>query len=365
MSNSFGTIFRITTWGESHGKAVGVVVDGVPAGIDVSDEDIIQELKARRPGVLPFTSPRQEEDRAEIFSGIFEGKTTGAPISIIIFNQDADSSSYESTRHLFKPGHAQFSYLQKYGIFDYKGSGRASARETVCRVAAGAIAKKILQHYNIQLTAYIKAIGPHTACIKEDCSVATLIQLKNASPLRCPDPQATQLMLATLEQVFNNKDSIGGVVELKVDPMIAGLGEPIYDKLEANFAKAMLSIPAAQGFEYGTGFQSARMQGSTHNDSFSIQDTKVVTCTNHCGGILGGISTGMPLSMKVAFKPTSSIGLSQTTITQTHQTTTFELPKHARHDCCIAIRAVAVVEAMAAIVIADALLLQRCSRLEF
>ena len=331
-SNSFGNIFRITTWGESHGKAIGVVIDGCPAGLPLTDEMISSALIRRAPGQSPLTSPRKEQDVAEILSGVFEGVTTGAPISIIIYNHDADSSKYEATKHLLKPGHAQFAYLEKYGVYDYRGGGRASARETACRVAAGAVATQLLKHQGVSLHAYLKKVGDAT------------------------DPAEIEaLILATKEA----GDSIGGLVEF-IAQIPSGLGDPIYEKLEAKLSHAMMSLPASKGFEMGVGMDCHAMQGSCHNDLFNLDGT---TKTNHAGGTLGGISTGMPLIGRVAFKPTSSIQKEQESVTLTKERATFKLPEGSRHDPCVAVRAVPVVEAMVALVLADALLLNRCARL--
>lgn len=323
-SNSFGTLFRITTWGESHGPAIGVVIDGCPAGLEISEEDIFHELKKRRPGTSPYTSPRQESDQPQILSGVFEGKTTGAPISISIANRDADSRPYHAMQDVLRPGHATYTYLQKYGHVDHRGGGRASARETAARVAAGAVAKKLLARHDISIEAAL-----------------------------------LDLDLEKLAQVQEEGDSLGGVIECVSTGVPAGLGDPIYDKLEAKLAYAMLSIPAARGVEFGAGFASANMRGSEHNDLFTTDiEGNVVTETNHAGGTLGGISTGMPLVFRVPFKPTSSIQKPQATLTTEKTPTTFTLPKGSRHDPCVAIRAAPVVEAMTALVLVDALLKQ-------
>ncbi len=322
-SNSFGDIFRIVTWGESHGKAIGVVIDGCPAGIELTADDINCELKLRAPGTNQYTSPRKEPDLAEIYSGIFDNKTTGAPISIIIKNQDQDSSKYEPIKNLLRPGHANFTYLEKYGIFDYRGGGRASARETACRVAAGAVAQKILDKFDINIKSYIKNI--------ED-------------------------LYQKITELKKTGDSIGAIIDCKIENLPIGLGDPVYQKLEAKLANAMLSIPATKGFEVGEGFAAAKMLGSEHNDLF-IADKK--TNTNHAGGTLGGISTGMPLEFRVAFKPTSSIKKTQQTIDLNGKDTNFTLPAGSRHDPCVAIRAIPVVTAMARLVIVDSLLMNK------
>lgn len=360
-SNSFGTIFRITTWGESHGKAIGVVIDGCPAGLEISEKEINGQLARRAPGRSEHTSPRVEEDRVEIFSGVFEGKTTGAPISLIIFNRDADSSKYEPVKHLLRPGHANFTYLEKYGIFDYRGGGRASARETACRVAAGAIAKKILRAVGVVPYAYIKEIAGIEANI-DFSSIQQSPQTIYESAVFCPDPLASKKMIEKIEEAKRKNDSVGGIVELVVEGMLKGLGDPVYGKIEALLASAMMSIPGSKGFEIGTGFNAARMLGSEHNDSFILAEGKVSTKTNHAGGVLGGITTGMPLLARVAFKPTSSIQQKQETVDMEGENAILEMPPGSRHDPCIAIRAVPVVEAMTALVLADALLLNRCAK---
>lgn len=353
-SNSFGKIFRITTWGESHGKAIGVVIDGCPAGLELRNEDINRELRFRAPGKSPYTSPRNEKDEAEIYSGVFEGKTTGAPISIIIFNHDVDSTKYEATKQVYKPGHAHFSYMAKYGIFDYRGGGRASARETACRVAAGAVAKKFLKQYNIKPIAYIKEIGGISADIDYDAL--------SSNTLYCPDPVAEKMMMEKIEEAKQRGDSLGGVVELYVDQIMPGLGDPVYEKLEANLAAAFMGLPATKGFEIGSGFQTTKMQGSEHNDRFVYNEGEIKTLTNHAGGVLAGISTGMPIVARIAFKPASSIQMKQQSVDHNGKEAFFELPPGSRHDPCVAIRAVPVVEAMAALVLADAVLFNWCAR---
>lgn len=360
-SNSFGKIFKITTWGESHGKGVGVVIDGCPAGVEISNDDINLALAKRAPGKSLYTSPRAEPDVAEIYSGVFQGETTGAPISIIIFNKDADSSKYEPIKNLLRPGHANYTYMKKYGVFDYRGGGRASARETVCRVAAGALAQKLLDKFEITVLAYIKSIGSF------DIDYVNYQQNemeKNIvdSKIFCPDLVTEKHMLEAINAAKLTGDSLGGIVEFLVLNMPVGLGDPIYEKLEANLAKAMLSLPATKGFEIGEGFHAARMHGSAHNDIFINADVNP-TKTNHAGGVLAGVATGMPLIGRVAFKPTSSINKIQKTVDYQGKSQQFELPKGSRHDPCVAIRAVPVVAAMCSIVIADALLLNRCARI--
>lgn len=361
-SNSFGNILRITTWGESHGKAIGVVIDGCPAGLEIDEDEINAALALRAPGTSPYTSPREEPDKAEILSGTFQGKTTGTPISIIIPNKDADSSKYEAVKNLLKPGHANYTYLEKYGVFDYRGGGRSSARETACRVAAGAIAKKLLDCHGVQLTAYIKQIGGIEGAIQNnDLQLTRLLTYK--SPIYCPDAFAACKMTALIEEAKTTGDSLGGVIEFVALRVPVGVGDPIYEKLEANLSHAMMSLPASKGFEIGSGFGSASMQGSEHNDPFVNESGKVRTRTNHAGGILGGISTGMPIIGRVAFKPASSIMIQQSTLKTNREDAIFKLPHGSRHDPCVAIRAVPIVEAMAALVLADAILLNRSAKL--
>lgn len=350
------------TWGESHGKAIGVVIDGCPAGIEIEESEINAELALRTPGKNAFTSPRKESDQCEILSGVFQGKTTGAPICIMIPNQDADSSKYETIKNLMRPGHANYTYLEKYGIYDYRGGGRASARETVGRVAAGALAKKFLSLFGIHITAYIKQVGEAEAEVFHE-DIIQLRQQTYQSPVHCPDPEAACAIMELIEKAKFEGDSLGGLIEFVICNVPAGLGDPVYEKLEANLARAMMSLPATKGFEIGSGFQCTSMQGSAHNDIFRKQDGKVTTQTNHAGGTLGGISTGMPIIGRVAFKPPAGIMLQQDTLTLSGEQASIQLPAGSRHDPCVAIRAVPIIEAMAALVLADAMLLNRCAKL--
>ncbi len=360
-SNSFGKIFKMTTWGESHGKAIGVVIDGCPANIEIDEKTLNDALQLRASGRNPFTSPRREPDTVEILSGVFEGKTTGTPIAISILNKDVDSSTYHPMKDKLRPGHANFTYLEKYGIFDYRGGGRSSARETVARVCAGAIAKKILDAHNVRLVSYIKQIGPVEA--KVDFAHLELVHTNSRlSPIFCPDKVAETLMINLIEEAKNEGDSLGGIVEFQAHFLPKGLGDPVYEKLEAVLAYAMMGIPASKGFEIGSGFSASLMKGSEHNDEFDMEDDKVVTNTNFAGGTLGGISTGMPLVGRVAFKPTSSIKKLQNTLTIQKEKTQLQISGSSRHDPCLAIRAVPVVEAMLALVLVDALLLNRCAK---
>jgi chorismate synthase len=357
-NNSFGELFKITTWGESHGKGIGVVIDGCPAGLPLDLDLIKQELHLRSPGKNPYVSPRKENDLCEILSGLYEGITTGAPISIAIPNLDVDSSKYEPIKEMLRPGHANYTYLEKYGIYDHRGSGRASARETACRVAAGAVAQQLLNHHGITIYAYIKQIGTISSSPQPDA-----IKSAHLSPIFCPDPQAEKEMLTLLEEVKRSKDSIGGVVEFTIVGAPAGLGDPIYQKLEAKLASAMMSIPATKGFEIGEGFAAANTRGSLHNDTYRSRGGKIELETNHAGGILAGISTGEPIVGRVAFKPPASIGQPQKTVDLNGKETVMTLPEGSRHDPCVAIRGVPVVKAMAALVVADALLKNQTSRL--
>ena len=359
-SNSFGEIFRITTFGESHGSHIGVVIDGCPSGVEIDVEEINRDLALRSPGKSPFTSPRNEEDRAEILSGIFEGKTTGAPIAILIQNKDANSSSYEEIKNLYRPGHANYTYIKKYGTFDYRGGGRASARETAARVAAGAVAKIFLRAFDIECVAFINEIGG----IGIESTPESILKIREktyASPIFCPCNDKAIQMQTKINEVMQEGDSIGGVVQgLAVVP--GALGDPVYRKIEALLAFGMLSIPASKGFEIGEGFNSSSMLGSSHNDAFENANGKIQLKSNSSGGTLGGITTGEILTFRVAFKPTSSIKKVQQTVTLNGDKAQMTLCKKARHDPCVAIRAVPVVEAMTALVLADAFLLDQVGR---
>jgi chorismate synthase len=328
-SNSFGRQFEVTTFGESHGKGIGCVIDGCPAGVAIDEQFIEKEMHRRRPGFSPFTSPRKEEDVVEILSGVFEGVSTGAPITLWIKNADQRSGSYDEVKNVIRVGHANYSYLKKYGIFDYRGGGRSSARETSARVAAGAIAKQIIAP--IAIEAKVIEIG---GCTKD---FETL-----------------------LEEAIREKDSLGGLIECVVKNVPAGLGDPMYEKMEANLAKAILSIHACKGIEFGSGFNSAKMRGSTHNDQ--MEDGKFIT--NHHGGILGGITTGEDVIFRAPFKPTSSIKQAMKTMTLDGKNITSTLDENARHDPCVALRAPVIVEAMTALVFVDFFLLMGCSKIE-
>ena len=347
--NSLGTFFRITTFGESHGRAVGVVIDGCPAGMPLSEEDVQPELDRRKPGQSSITTPRNESDRIEIFSGVFEGKTTGAPIMIMARNQDFKPEDYLAFRDVYRPGHADYTYDVKYGFRDWRGSGRASARETLARVAAGAVAKKYLRERGVEILSFVEQVGDIRAEV--DINSVSLKQI-DASIARCPDEKASALMIALIEKVKTEGDSIGGVVRGMVKGLPAGLGEPVFDKLHADLGKAMLSINAAKGFEIGSGFAGTRLRGSEHNDEFVVDGQgRVGTRTNHAGGVLGGISSGEPLLFRVAFKPVSTIAKEQRTINASRESVT--LKAAGRHDPCVLPRAVPIVDAMAALVVMD------------
>jgi len=356
MSNTFGQLFRVTTFGESHGGGIGVVIDGCPPRIDISEADIQGELERRRPGQSKIATQRKEEDRCEILSGVFEGKTLGTPIAILVRNKDARPQDYIEISRKFRPSHADYTYEAKYGIRNWQGGGRASARETIGRVAAGAIAKKILSTFSadFEIVAYVMQIHELTANINR-----SKVRIKDVekNPVRCPDAVAAKKMISLIEQIRHEGDSIGGVVECVARSIPPGLGEPVFDKLEADLAKAMLSIPAAKGFEIGSGFSAARIRGSQHNDAFEIRDGRIRTTTNNSGGVQGGISNGEDIYFRVAFKPPATIALEQKTVTTSNQQT--ELAARGRHDPCVVPRAVPIVEAMAALVLCDHALRQR------
>lgn len=349
MSNTFGTLFRITTWGESHGKAIGVVVDGCPAGLEISEGDIQKELDKRAPGQSEVMTQRKEPDKVEIFSGVFQGRTTGTPVSMVIFNKDADSSKYEKIKDLLRPGHADFTYQAKYGFRDYRGGGRSSARETAARVAAGAIAKKLLSKFGITVIAYVKEIAGIRAGKIDYKEIG-----KNS--VKCPDKNAAVKMEQAILKAKNEKNSVGGICEVIALNAPAGLGKPIYNKLESDLGSAILGINAVKGIEFGDGFELARMKGSESNDEFIVKNKRIITKTNHHGGILGGISTGMPIVIRAVVKPASSILKKQRTVnyaTMKQETISVE----GRHDPATIVRFPPIAEAMVAIVLADHMLM--------
>jgi chorismate synthase len=356
MGNTFGQLFRVTTFGESHGGGVGVVINGCPPRIDISEMEIQRELDRRRPGQSKITTQRKEEDRCEILSGIFEGKTLGTPISILVRNRDVRVEDYVEIATKFRPSHADFAYEAKYGIRNWQGGGRASARETIGRVAAGAVAKKILSilYSNLEIVAYVAQVHEITAKINRSRVTMKDVE-KNA--VRCPDAAAAKKMIELIEQIRDEGDSLGGVIECVVRGVPAGLGEPVFDKLEADLAKAMLSLPATKGFEIGSGFAATRMRGSEHNDPFEMRAGKIRTATNNSGGVQGGISNGEEVYFRVAFKPTATIAYEQKTVSTSREQT--KLSARGRHDPCVLPRAVPIVEAMAALVLCDHALRQR------
>ena len=356
MASTFGKIFSVTTWGESHGPAVGSVLDGCPAGLPLSESDIQTELDRRRPGQGKMTTARSESDQVKILSGIFEGKTTGTPISFAVFNEDQRSRDYAEIAKWYRPGHADLCYDQKYGFRDYRGGGRSSARETIGRVAAGAVAKKFLaQVAGTQIFAWVNSIGTVDAG-PIDLDTLSMDKIES-SPVRCPNPDASAKMEEAVMDAKRHGDSIGGTVCLLVKNPPISLGEPVFDKIDALLAQAMLSIPACKGFEIGSGFASAKLHGSEHNDELFFDGEAYHTRTNNAGGSLGGISNGEPIYCRMAFKPTATISIQQNTASNTHENGT--LIAKGRHDPCVAVRAPVIVESMAALVLADLYLQQK------
>lgn len=355
--NSLGTLFKLTTFGESHGEAIGGIIDGCPAGLQLDLDAIQKELDRRKPGQSDLTTQRKESDTVRWLSGIFEGKTTGTPIAFIIPNADQRSKDYGNLKDVYRPSHADYVYEAKYGIRDHRGGGRSSARETACRVAAGAIAKQFLLAEGIEVKSYVSAIGqvevdkPHTEL--------DLTAVENE--VRCPDPASAKAMRTAIETARDDGDTLGGIVTGVALGVPAGLGDPVFDKLHADLGKAMLSINAVKGFDIGSGFAAAKMKGSNHNDGFEIVDGKPHTRTNHSGGVQGGISNGMDIVFRVAFKPVASIGKKQKTISRDGEETELEIK--GRHDPCVVPRAVPIVEAMTALVLTDHLLRNRTTRL--
>lgn len=347
--NSFGELFRITTAGESHGPANVVIIDGVPPGIELGEADLLPDLRRRRPGQSAITTQRDEADEPEILSGVFEGRTTGTSIAILFRNTDQRSRDYAEIKDKYRPGHADFSFDAKYGFRDYRGGGRSSARETIARVAAGAIAKKILAAQGVAVCGYVKQVGDIVATIPEPTAV-TLAAVE-ANIVRCPDAGAAAKMIELIEQVRKEQDSIGGVCELVATGVPAGLGEPVFDKLKADLGKALLSLPAVLAFEYGAGFAVATARGSQNNDPFIATPAGISTASNRHGGMLGGISTGLPIVCRVALKPTSSLPRPQPTVTRQGEPTA--ITTKGRHDPCLLPRFVPMGEAMVALVLAD------------
>jgi len=356
MSSQFGHLFRISTWGESHGGGVGVVIDGCPPGLELSEADIQIDLDRRRPGQSEIVTPRKEEDRAAILSGLFRGRTLGTPIAINITNKDARPEAYREMETAYRPSHADYTYQSKYGIRNHEGGGRSSARETIGRVAAAAVARKVIASLapELAIIAYVKTI--QTLVAQVDPATVTFDEVES-NIVRCPDPDAVPKMIELIKEVRSEGNSVGGTIECVIRGVPVGLGEPVFDKLEADLAKAMLSLPACKGFEIGSGFSGTQLKGSEHNDPFFMQEGRVRTRTNLSGGIQGGISNGEPIFFRTAFKPTATLLRPQETVTTTGEETT--LSARGRHDPCVLPRAVPMVEAMAALVLCDQLLRQR------
>jgi chorismate synthase len=359
MSNSYGTLFKISTFGESHGPAIGVIIDGCPAGLEIDEAFIQSELDRRKPGQSKITTQRKEDDTFKILSGVFEGKSTGTPLTIVIENQDQRSKDYSHIAETFRPSHADYTYEVKYGVRDYRGGGRSSARETAARVAAGAIAKQLLKKAGVSINAYVSQVGdlkaPHYSQLDFSKTEDNIV--------RCPDADTAEKMISLIDQVRLDRDTIGGIVSCVIENVPVGLGEPVFDKLHAELGKAMLSINAVKGFEYGSGFEGTRLRGSAHNDEFYNDGGKIRTKTNLSGGIQGGISNGEAIYFNVAFKPVATIMQDQATVDKNGNSVT--VAGKGRHDPCVVPRAVPIVEAMAALVLADFLLRNRASKITF
>ena len=352
--NSFGSLFRITTFGESHGKAIGVIIDGCPPNIEIDEEFIQSELDKRKPGQSKITTQRKESDTAQILSGVFEGKSTGTPIAILIPNEDQRSKDYSHIADKYRPSHADYTYQQKYGIRDYRGGGRSSARETAARVAAGAIAKLFLKQQGIEIFAHVSAVGTLETPNLDSTDLTKLLNVRESNIARCADPATANEMISLIDSVRKDGDTIGGKIATIIRNVPVGLGEPVFDKLHADLGKAMLSINAVHGFEYGSGFSGSEMRGSEHNDIFVKENERVLTRTNFSGGIQGGISNGMDITFRTAFKPVATIMRDQDTLNEAGDNTS--ISGKGRHDPCVVSRAVIIVESMAALVIADHLL---------
>lgn len=357
MSNSYGTLFRITTFGESHGPAIGVILDGCPAGLEIDEAFIQSELSRRKPGQSKITTQRKEDDTFKILSGVFEGKSTGTPLTLVIENQDQKSKDYSHIENSFRPSHADYTYQTKYGIRDHRGGGRSSARETAARVAAGAIAKLLLKKSGVTISAFVSQVGdivaPHYRQLDLNNTENNIV--------RCPDQPTAEKMIALIDQVRLDRDTIGGIVTCVVKGSPVGLGEPVFDKLHAELGKAMLGINAVKGFEYGSGFEGIKLRGSQHNDEFYNEGGRVRTKTNHSGGVQGGISNGEDIYFNVAFKPVATIMQDQQSVDKDGNEVT--VSGKGRHDPCVVPRAVPIVESMAALVMADFLLRNRTSRI--
>ena len=348
MSNSFGKVFKISTFGESHGKAIGVIIDGCPAGININEEIIQKDLERRKPGQSKITTQRKEDDKVQVLSGLFNGKSTGAPISLLINNKDQKSSDYNHISTSFRPSHADYTYHKKYGTRDYRGGGRSSARETANWVAAGSIAKQILSKTKIKISAYVSQVG--SLKLKKNYKLLDLNKIEN-NIVRCPDIEYSKKFIEIIDDARKNLDTIGGVITCVIEGCPVGIGEPIFGKLHAELGRAMLSINAVKGFEYGSGFKGVEMFGSEHNDEFEVKKNKISTKSNYSGGIQGGISNGQDIYFNVAFKPVSTIMKDQKSINDKNKKITIK--GKGRHDPCVVPRAVPIVESMAANVLVD------------
>lgn len=357
MGNTFGNLFKLTSFGESHGSMIGGIIEGCPAGLEINKGLIQKDLDRRKPGQSKVTSPRKEDDKVQLLSGIFEGKSTGTPIGFLIPNINSKSQDYSNIKDVFRPSHADYTYEEKYGLRDYRGGGRSSARETACRVVAGSIAKQLLNNYGIKISAYVSSIGN----IFADEKNMDLNKDYDSNIVRCPDNDASEKMINLITELKSKGNTVGGQIKCIINGVKPGLGEPIFDKLHADLGKAMLSINAVKGFEYGSGFSGSKMTGSVHNDEFIVENGNVSTKTNNSGGIQGGISNGEEIYFKVAFKPVATIMSKQNSIDK--EKNNVELSVKGRHDPCVVPRAVPIVESMAAIVLADHLLRNRTSKL--
>ena len=357
MGNTFGNLFKLTSFGESHGSMIGGIIEGCPAGLEINKGLIQKDLDRRKPGQSKVTSPRKEDDKVQLLSGIFEGKSTGTPIGFLIPNINSKSQDYSNIKDVFRPSHADYTYEEKYGLRDYRGGGRSSARETACRVVAGSIAKQLLNNYGIKISAYVSSIGN----IFADEKNMDINKDYDSNIVRCPDNDASEKMINLITELKSKGNTVGGQIKCIINGVKPGLGEPVFDKLHADLGKAMLSINAVKGFEYGSGFNGSKMTGSEHNDEFTVENGNVSTKTNNSGGIQGGISNGEEIYFKVAFKPVATIMSKQNSIDK--EKNNVELSVKGRHDPCVVPRAVPIVESMAAIVLADHLLRNRTSKL--
>jgi chorismate synthase len=359
MSNSFGRLWRITTYGESHGSSIGVIIDGCPAGLELSIDEIQKELDRRRPGQSDITTQRKETDKLRVQSGIFKGETLGTPIHLQLLNKDARSKDYSKIKDQYRPSHADYTYDEKYGRRDYRGGGRSSARETACRVAAGAVAKQFLKHHDIDVYSFVRKV--HEVDMDESAPGKVQYEDIDKNIVRCPEKGTAKKMIELISKAQKEGETLGGIIDTHIPKMPTGLGEPVYDKLHARLASAILSINACKGFEYGSGFSAADMKGSEHNDRFLMDNNGVKTSTNFSGGIQGGISNGMPIYFSAVFKPVATILQKQKSVNSKGDE--IEMEVKGRHDPCVLPRAVPIVEAMTALVIADFLLLHKTTQL--